>query len=106
MLDKQGRLGNTLQAETTTQLSSQQSFPFQTTLITANVNEISGTILLPVRALKFDGDEKLSNYSVKIIKVVEHDGQMSKNRRQPVMINGTPAPSSVESLRRVVDVDE
>lgn len=106
MLDKQGRLGNTLHAKTTTWLSSQKSFPVQTTLITASFNEIPGTILLPVRAVKFDGDEKLSNYSVKIIKVVEHDGQMSKNRRQSVMINGTPAPSSVESLRRVIDVDE
>lgn len=56
---------------------------------------------------KFDANEKLSNYSVKIIKVVEHDGQMSEKNSSTAMINGTATPSSVESLRRrQSDVDE
>lgn len=59
------------------------------------------------RVREFDANEKLSNYSVKIIKVVEHDGQMSEKnsstaRHSSAMINGTATPSSVESLRRVV----
>lgn len=52
------------------------------------------------RVLELEANEKLSNYSVKIIKVVEHDGQMSEH--SSAMINGTATPSSVESLRRVV----